>query len=127
MYDIVDVKADGSCFYRAIYNGAKYSYLLNDILKCIFPNIAISKYINDEDLFVKDIRKLLHNRILESKDFNIIHKVFKVLSTDEDIIYKAKLEAFPSWFIHLFPTKPTNENIFRQKISKGILKNNNWG
>ena len=119
MYKIVNVKEDGNCFYRAIYISATSMGLLHDMLLCLFK----TNDIINEDQFVRDVRQLLHDRIINKQDNDVIHKTFDEFDSET---YEQQRKGFPSWFNGTFPSKPSNEDKFRKDFAQGVKEMNNW-
>jgi len=125
MFEIKDVKADGSCFYRSIYHAAKVSNVLDKLVHC-FLNKEVAEYENDEEKFVTDIRNILGYKIENELDNGIIHDIFENISSYDSETYKAVLESMPSWFQKEFKKKPKKEDIFRKAFVKRIKDKKSW-
>ena len=120
-YVIHDVRADGSCFYRAVYNVLyMYGYIMP------FCSYIFKQEIHDEDTFVSEIRAYISQMIATKKDKHHIQGIFEKLRADDDDTYTFILEGLPSWFANKFPKRPTNEDTFRETIAKCILSKSAW-
>lgn len=118
---VYDVKPDGSCLYRSVFQVLKaYGYLL-PVCSYIFK-----REIYSEDEFVVEVRKYISDKIVYEKDHGHIHRIFEKLSKDEDDIYEVILEGMPSWFVRKFPEQPKNEREFRKIVATNILKVTSW-
>lgn len=121
-YQLHDVTPDGSCFYRSLYNVLRVSGYLIPFCVFIFGN----QMVNDEDDFVVNIRTYISTCIRRNKDGGHIHDIFDKLSTDDSDTYDLILEGMPSWFSRLFPKQPSDENAFRTKIARAVMRTTAW-
>lgn len=122
---LVDVKGDGSCFYRSLYVVLKSRRLHNKFLKRICGK-EYSKASTEEE-FVIQIREGLSNLILENKDEDEIKSIFNHLHELETRDYKEILNSsFPTWFQHAFQKLPKSERNFRKKFATGIRSMDSW-
>lgn len=123
IYKVIDVRGDGSCFYRAVHKCLKHTNLLQRISKMI---LKTSKLPNQID-FVHLSRSVISELIRKKEDFDIVKNVYSNLKSIDAKSYNAILKSsFPSWFVNLFQKLPQRESIFRSKIVDAVLKRTNW-
>jgi hypothetical protein len=118
MIKLVDVKGDGSCFFRSIY-------------KVLRHNKHKLTHKTTEDEFVTNIRTILHEIVIQEDATpysTLIHDIYTNLKTLSSQDYKMLLESsFPKWFVTRFKRSlPASESIFRKQYAKGILEKSNW-
>jgi hypothetical protein len=128
-YQLLDVKGDGSCFYRSIYNSAKHTNLLKRVVDQ-FSSIGgyeIEKQPSENE-FVKLIRYTLSDMVKYSEDYGIIKDVHKYFKSLDRETYREVLNAFPDWFERAFRNFKDDESRkrFRNTFSDSIKKVNNW-
>lgn len=127
-YKIVDVKGDGSCFFRSIYKVAESKRMINRVLKKMGRQNKSSSSI-DEDAFVVFFRKGLAERIIANKDYGVIHDVYITLQGLSKQDYRVILESsFPSWFVRKFGKNlPPKEEDFRVSFATSVSETkSNW-
>lgn len=121
LYTVNDVKPDGSCFYRSVYNVLKcYSYLIP------FCNYVFKRHYDNEDVFVVELRKYISSIITQKKDGNHIHNIFTTLREVDSMTYKEILNGMPSWFVRLHPNRPRDEDVFRENVATSVRRINAW-
>lgn len=123
MVTVCDVKADGSCFIRSVYNSSKSIGALKHVLR----RMTGSSKDDGEESFVRATRALLSDVISTGKDGRIIKNVYNHLKTLDHVTYKEIItSSFPSWFVKSFKKLPETEQEFRATIAKKVLHNSNW-
>jgi hypothetical protein len=115
---IKNIKEDGNCFYRAIYNSALKTGLLK--------KIKVATATLDEESFIIGLREDLANRIASGNDYNISRDIYTYLATIRKEDYRAIMEAFPIWTQKTFIKLPKKLDTFRRKYAKYVAKLNNW-
>ena len=117
-YKVVDVKGDGSCFYRAIYVSLREQNNIMKFIKCFSLRSGLKETVTEKN-FVLWIREFLSKRTLKGNDNNIssnTYQILKKLSLEE---YKILIEH--TWNIKiLIDNKPEKLATFRQIISEYI-------
>jgi hypothetical protein len=126
MYEIKDVKGDGSCFFRSLYLVLVHHGILKQTLIkiCELPRTTDFATIT-ESRFVSIIRHLLSEYSLKSKITSNAYKHILDASKDRKS-YKLILEFYPEWFVKLLDTIPENVQDFRLQYSQAILKKSSW-
>lgn len=125
MYKLIDVKGDGSCFYRSLYVVLKGRKLQHRFLKSICEK-GYTKTFTEDD-FVNHARQGISNLIQEQKDYGELHSIFKHLSELDKVDYKEILNSsFPTWFTTTFNKLPKSESSFRKKFAAGITSMDHW-
>jgi hypothetical protein len=119
---IKNIKEDGNCFYRAIYNSALKAGLLKKIVK----KIKVATATLDEESFIIGLREDLANRIASGNDYNISRDIYTYLASLKKEDYRAIMEAFPMWAQKAFIKLPKKLDTFRRKYAKNVAKLNNW-
>lgn len=134
-YIILNVKGDGSCFYRSLYICLKEYNILDRIIKHLetlnteYNNQNIE--INEEE-FVRLARYTLSYLIRSGKDYQIVKRVYKNFETYDNETFKEVLKSFPQWFnFKFYYIKDYNEKIMTTRIfsntfSESIKENINW-
>lgn len=123
-YKVVDVKADGSCFYRAIYKSLGETRV-PQVVSALKPVVKTPKVADDTE-FATFLRGVVSKRIQEKDDMNIIHEIYTNLNGLDEDDYAEVLDAFPSWFEDEFETLPATETAFRKEIAKAVRVLSNW-
>lgn len=132
-YDIktLDVRGDGSCFFRALYHGATSRGLLTKVIARLH-RAGESKDAPPEnateDQFVKYVRLTIAHAILARRDKGVVRNAFKFLGGMDEETYDEALEStFPDWFVKVFKDGVgKSEREFRATVAKGVLKTGNW-
>ena len=112
-----DVRGDGSCFFRAIYNSIQFVPLENRIK--VFKCFKVTDMDVNEDTFLKLARKRLSQMILEKKDFGIIYAMYKNLKSYAKEDFKIITSGFPVWFKTRF--KSANFDKLSKAKFRGII------
>lgn len=140
LLSIRDVKGDGSCFYRALYNASLHTGNLRKVLRAF--GIKTNDHIWNEELFVAHVRKALATCIMESSilpqsqlkgrvktTYNLLHNIYtniyEIRKASKETYY-AMLEAYPTWFSTSFKKLPHSFQEFCTKLSHCITKKSNW-
>ena len=123
-FKVCDVRGDGSCFIRAIYNSSKsvgaFKHVSKRLIKTYTPSIT-------ENEFVKEVRKSLQEIISTSKDKGIVKDIYQHLKTLDKASYDTMLDStFPDWFVKYFSKLPSSEAAFREKLAKGASMKSHW-
>lgn len=130
--DVVDVKGDGSCFFRAIYNAAREQDRLRDIAGCFSIHESTCQDVLDnanasrkEDSFVNCLRIALAQRIalLDVAD-SFYHNVRGLLQVDVDS-GQLILASLSTSLRQVFRASPTVE-AFRHNLAESITDNQHW-
>lgn len=124
-YKVCDVKGDGSCFFRSVFNSAKAVGALKHVSKRLL--LKSYKEPMTEYEFVKGVRSSISEMISQSKDKGVVKKVYQYLLTLDKETYATMLDTtFPTWFAKYFAKIPKNEVSFREKLAKGVSKTTHW-
>ena len=149
--ELVDVKGDGDCFYRAIYGFAMTNDILNKLFGCFNCNIIdlntrsfiVNKMLKngmEEDNWIQCIRLFLSSKILHDPKckqviidfYDSITKLpynYKIpvgttidkILEDNYTIYKEN--EIPSWFYNIFPTVESLKSISKENFIIFIANN----
>ena len=138
-----NVRGDGSCFYRSIYNFLNDFDLKDEFNNCVFKDKNYSKKYekwlksekpskeNEENFFVNIIRRTLRDRILKNEDYNITMETYNYLS---DVYHKYGIDNYKEvvknnmdWMgskkhIKTFPTFES----FKEKLANRIRTLDYW-
>lgn len=126
-FAIKDVIGDGSCFFRSVYGAAKKKRgALKKIVTCFLDPDRLVEYRNDEELFVKDMRSHLSNRIKKRTDGEVIKNLYRSFRALSEEDYALVIDSMPAWMERAFPEKPKHEGTFRSVISKKVLEKSSW-
>ena len=127
--EILDVRGDGSCFYRSIYNSVKNTKIINRIIpffNYLYNDLEIVENPSEKG-FVKFTRLLISKLILSNNDYKIVKDVYnnlKSLTKDE---YKEVITSFPDWFDFTYSSmQKISEDYFRIFIATNVKKTKNW-
>jgi hypothetical protein len=127
--EILDVRGDGSCFYRSIYNSIKNTKIMNRIIpffNYLYNDLEIVENPSEKG-FVKFTRLLISKLILSNNDYKIVKDVYnnlKSLTKDE---YKEVITSFPDWFDFTYSSmQKISEDYFRIFIATNVKKTKNW-
>lgn len=124
--DVIEhVEGDGSCFFRSVYNSAKYAGVLQNVCRC-FLGTDGDRYEHDEDQFVTDVRSTMSQLIKSKKDFGVIHDVYENMKHYDHELYETVVDGFPGWFVDKFPQKPSSEAVMRKAYVENIRDMNAW-
>ena len=121
--EVRDVRGDGNCYYRSLYNVMKY-YRRLGIFGAQHPTIDIKT----EDIFIQSIRNRLSEAILSGTDGVIgdIYKGYVDIYEVDKATYRMKLESAPFWFQIKYKKMPDTEAKFRTSFAKAIQKMDTW-
>ena len=124
-YKIIDVKGDGSCFYRAIFLILKNQKNIMNFVKCFNQRSGLKETIT-EDEFVNWIRiKTLSVKTLTGKDNDISKSTYTYLNNLNTTEYKTQIES--TWNLdNLKYNKPKTLKEFRTIISEYIANINKY-
>lgn len=123
-YRAVDVKGDGSCFFRSLFVAAKHKRIAGRILKHLGGNREAAK---DEDAFVLEVRVAIARMIEQHEDNGLVSDVYQNLKSVNAASYKFMARStFPQWFMRAFPSIPSSERQFRERLSEEIRKMSSW-
>lgn len=131
---IRDVKGDGSCFFRALYNSALRTGNLTRIMRRLRITDDVRMAINKdgmstaEDAFVRSVRRFLSEFIIGSHTIREIYTYLKGIRETDKMTYYAILESYPSWFQNKFMKHklPSSCETFATILSQQVLKMTNW-
>ena len=128
-YRIVDVRGDGSCFFRSLYVVARHKRITVRILKAmeVAPDV-VKLARKDEDAFVVAVRAALA-RIIRGPpaDSPLITEIYDTMKTLNASNYRAITRTtFPGWFTREFVKIPRSESEFRERYAAGIEKISSW-
>lgn len=123
-----DVRGDGSCFYRAMYQSAVHTDHIKTIMRRM--KIDYKKTQWTEDMFVKAARNSLSQAVMSSSRrsgqleamYNYLYETRK----QSKMTYAAILENYPVWFQKHYKRLPPTFNEFRDTFAKCILVTRNW-
>jgi len=151
--ELIDVKDDGSCFFRAIYGFAMHYGFLEEVFKCIYcydlpdkntRSYIESKYdkygietkklkgIEEEDKWVRCVRNFLSHQILHDPHCqNILKSTYRYWKSLDEADYAFLLEnSIPRWIAEIYPNaevlKKTTINEFIEVIAHGVKGIRNW-
>jgi hypothetical protein len=127
-FRVVDVRADGSCFYRSLYLASKSVNADGRLLKKL-SGVASSKFVtpSSENDFVQRVRDALSARILSKNDGGIVKDVYQNLKIIQPRDYKAIMTtSFPTWFVSTFKKLPSSEQEFRKEFAQGMVNMSSW-
>lgn len=123
---IVDVKGDGSCFYRSLYESANNRpRMVERMLKKMGHIVSTTKPTQTQ--FVQHFRLGLSKRIVDQKDYGVIKDVYTNLKAMDSKNYKEIMtSSFPSWIVREFKQLPKTEASFRKAFAQGVLSMSAW-
>ena len=129
-FKLIDVKGDGSCFYRSIYHSIRNTIMLEKIIRFfnyLYNEDVELSYNPSEYGFVKFTRLLLAKLIFSRNDYKIVKDVFKYLNTLDEDTYNQVVSSFPDWFVKSYSYfKKMPEHNFRIYLGTSIEKTKNW-
>jgi hypothetical protein len=148
MKEVVDVRGDGNCFYRAVYGYVLHNNNLHirnmgeflQIFQCdkdkilqanvssVRDHFASDKGIQrlyslgQEDLWEQCVRKFLASYVHQNP--RILEEQLQLLnSMYSSGIYEDIKDSYTDWFGKAFPTKPPeNVKIYAKEFAKNVLK-----
>ena len=150
---MIDVKDDGSCFFRAIYGFAMHYGFLEELFKCVYchdlPDKEARSYIeskydkygvetkklkqrDEEDKWVRCVRNFLSYQILHDEYCrNMLKNTYRYWKSLEQEVYELLLEnSIPRWIKEIYPNveslKQTTIEEFIQVIAYGVKGIRNW-
>lgn len=109
-----DVQADGSCFFRAIYNAAKQQGVAEEMIRCLRDDRVSCARVPSEREFVTCVRSALADRIRDQKDFGMVDNFVHWLGDDDSL--SGNLELFDE--MYGFPT--TYKTFLRSAFEGGV-------
>lgn len=122
-----DVRGDGSCFFRALYNAALHTGHLKAMSRAFgFPRVP---EVTDEDTFVHYARLALGHMLTKPVVWPLIvdiHKYLREVRKESKETYYAILEAYPSWFQRAFKRVPRKVEDFVEILASKISHKHNW-
>ncbi|NBP66250.1 MAG: hypothetical protein EBU66_16560 [Bacteroidetes bacterium] len=121
------IKADGNCFYRAIY----HSSINTDNFLLLLQKLKIpyTNQLNTEEWFIESVKNKLAELILTGKDNKISKQYYnnlKRIYNEDKESYKLILQGFSSWTLKEFKNIPTDLKTFRKIYAKFVATKNIW-
>lgn len=130
-WKIKHIKADGNCFYRALYNAATETGNIGKFAKCFGIALAAPAVTAEaaECAFVAQMRAAMAARILgggaDDITTSMYHRLAAVYREDRDT-YRAILQAFPAWTAKSLRKFPKTIEKFRQKFARHVQRDCTW-
>jgi hypothetical protein len=117
-----DVRADGSCFFRALHGAAYKQAVLRELCNALRIDNS-----SDVNLFIKNARRQLARSIAEDKDTRAVSRIYATFASIDKESYAAIIRtSFPSWFARHLKLLPASETRFREVLAKAIRVRTNW-
>lgn len=116
---LFDVRGDGSCFFRAIYQSA----ILTGNLTAISTSLHLPSPALKEDQFVLETRKRLAKAVLDQQTPHVkyYHHIRTVEANDQAMINKN----LPAWLVQAAMNLPTPE-AFCAHAARALLSMTTW-
>ena len=132
-WTVRNVRGDGSCFFRALYQASLRTGSVMRIIRRFRRRAAARSGAAvdagmTEDGFVAEVRAALAAVIM--KDTAIIPAIHenlrKVYKEKDHVLYNVILESYPEWFQERFASFPKRLEVFRARLAKQVAWNGNW-
>jgi len=128
-----DVRDDGSCFFRALYQSSLRTGNLKRIIRRLKHASGNSMVLSSssspfsEDEFVKEARKALATIIVnDTSTIPAIHAHLRSVYKESPETYSTIIEAYPEWFQKHFARMPKRLETLKLKLAKYIVRMNSW-
>lgn len=139
VWKIFDVKGDGSCFFRSLYNAAIHTGNISTVIRRLkTPNIPYPEEWT-EDTFVRFIRYSISDiitnpitgsmprRHIQAKEgLQDMFTNLKTIRDESKSTYKAIIDAYPQWFQNHFAKLPKSFTLFSKRLAKQVVRKSSW-
>jgi len=123
----VDVKGDGSCFFRSLYVALQSKKYVKRFVRKTTPLTVKDATILNEEEFVVFCREMMSKRIYLQKDYDTVKHAYEALkAVDRDDYLAIINSSFPTWFTRSFTTLPKTQDAFRKELAKAVLVKSHW-
>ena len=129
---IRNVKGDGSCFFRALYQASLRTGTLKRIIRRFRrragPAGTQGVITLTEDGFVTEIRAILAAVIMSDDAIipSIHDNLYAIYKEKDHLLYDAILESYPEWFQTRFAKFPKRLATFRSRLAKNVTRKESW-